>query len=231
MTDPFDPTTVMDAFAEFADNSKDLDNPRRMLLATVDPAYAGSPALPKITFDGETALTTKTYHYLGQAPNPGSRVLMQPVGSSHIIIGAMDGAAAAAAHTHLAIPNPSNIGYYNAMADFTNTSYAVIGGGPTCSITVSAADNLRTGLVLYDAAMYQLGAAAGVRTAWECYGATVVGVDDAKSIIHNGSGGVEAYGNFDFVILNQGTTTFRMLHYTEAGTGRLWNRRIAVVML
>jgi hypothetical protein len=51
-------------------------------LATVDPAYAGLPALPRVTFDGETALSPGTYQFIGDMPGKGDRVVMQPLGGS-----------------------------------------------------------------------------------------------------------------------------------------------------
>ena len=86
-----DPAVFLDAMLDYQGNASDADNPRHTLLATVDPSYSGPPALPKVTFDGETALTSKTYNYLGQAPKPGSRVLMQAVGATSLIVGPIGG--------------------------------------------------------------------------------------------------------------------------------------------
>ena len=65
--------------------------PRGNRIATIDPAYvAGSfpGTLPRVTFDGETTLTTKRYAALSPyAPQPGHRVLMLPAGSTYIIAG------------------------------------------------------------------------------------------------------------------------------------------------
>ena len=58
---------------------------RAPLLAAVDPAYTGT-GYPKVTIDGESALTTKTYPFLGSAPRPSSRVLMVPIGRGYLIL-------------------------------------------------------------------------------------------------------------------------------------------------
>lgn len=55
-------------------------------LATVDPAYAAGR--PKITFDGETTLSTKTYPYLASyTPGANDRVLLVQSGHTWVIIG------------------------------------------------------------------------------------------------------------------------------------------------
>lgn len=62
-------------------------------LATIDPAYTGYTGypdipLPKVTFDGETTLSTKQYTVLGDyIPVAGDRVLMVPVGRTYVIVG------------------------------------------------------------------------------------------------------------------------------------------------
>lgn len=63
-------------------------------LATIDPAYLGS-GNPKVTFDGESTLTIKTYVYMGSGkPRAGDRVVMLPVGRSYVIIGVIGSPAA-----------------------------------------------------------------------------------------------------------------------------------------
>lgn len=67
---------------------------RPLKIGTVDAAYAGLPALPRVTFDGETLLSGKTYPFLsGYFPRASDRVVLAPVGTTYVIIGglAMDG--------------------------------------------------------------------------------------------------------------------------------------------
>lgn len=59
--------------------------------ATIDPAYVAASfpgTLPKVTFDGEGALTLKTYNVAGTySPQPGHRVLLVPAGNTYVIVG------------------------------------------------------------------------------------------------------------------------------------------------
>jgi hypothetical protein len=57
-------------------------------IATVDPSYSGTGD-PRITFDGEATMSTKTYPYIGGAPRPGDRVTMSSIGSGWVITGSM----------------------------------------------------------------------------------------------------------------------------------------------
>lgn len=76
------------------------DLPPGTKLATIDPAYTvggsypTSPALPRVTFDGETTLSTKQYPVLnGYLPVAGQRVLMVPSGRTFVIAGPVTNAA------------------------------------------------------------------------------------------------------------------------------------------
>lgn len=55
-------------------------------LAVVDPAYAGGPARPKVTFEGESTMSGKEYPFTVE-PAAGDRVLMVPVGTTYLIAG------------------------------------------------------------------------------------------------------------------------------------------------
>lgn len=76
------------------------DLPPGLKLATIDPAYdafATYPTvpLPKVTFDGETTLSTKRYPAMADYwPAAGDRVLMAPVGRSWLIVGPIRAATA-----------------------------------------------------------------------------------------------------------------------------------------
>jgi hypothetical protein len=70
------------------------DLPPGAKLATVDPAYAlgagwpATPALPKVTFDGESTMSTKQYPIVaGYVPAASDRVVLVPVGRTYVIVG------------------------------------------------------------------------------------------------------------------------------------------------
>lgn len=68
------------------------DLPPDVKLATVDPAYTvgtvADPTLPKVTFDGETTMSTKQYPIVsGYVPTASDRVVLVPVGRTYVIIG------------------------------------------------------------------------------------------------------------------------------------------------
>lgn len=55
-------------------------------IGTVDPAYTTGRA--KVTFDGESTMSTKTYSYLSPyTPVASHRVLLLPVGTTYVILG------------------------------------------------------------------------------------------------------------------------------------------------
>jgi len=60
-------------------------------LAVIDPAYVDASfpgTLPKVTFEGEDAITVKRYPVIsGYSPIHGDRVVMLPVGSTYVIMG------------------------------------------------------------------------------------------------------------------------------------------------
>lgn len=101
-----DPLDFLDSIAGHTQARYPVQTAR---LGTVDPAYTSGN--PKITFDGESTLSGKTYLYAGYTPTAGDRVVLLPVGNSWLILGAVgqvDGATllatiagkAAAVHTH-----------------------------------------------------------------------------------------------------------------------------------
>jgi hypothetical protein len=75
------------------------DLPPGHKLATIDPAYTvgslNDVTLPKVTFDGETTMSTKRYPIVdGYIPSPSQRVLLVPVGRTYVIVGAVSHANA-----------------------------------------------------------------------------------------------------------------------------------------
>lgn len=66
---------------------------RPVRLAVVDSGYAGG--WPKVTFEGEATLSGKQYaHVDSYAPAAGDRVVMAPVGTTYLIVGAVSTAGA-----------------------------------------------------------------------------------------------------------------------------------------
>lgn len=64
---------------------------RTVRLATVDASYSGGVNGPcKVTFDGESSLTTRAFPCSGYAPVASDRVVMLPVGNTYVVIGALD---------------------------------------------------------------------------------------------------------------------------------------------
>lgn len=64
---------------------------RVVKLATVDASYSGGVNGPcRVTFDGESSLTTRSYPCAGYAPVASQRVVMLPVGNTYVVIGALD---------------------------------------------------------------------------------------------------------------------------------------------
>jgi hypothetical protein len=61
--------------------------PFRLRMATIDPGYVSGN--PRVTFDGEATLTTATYPFLGAAVGAGWRVVLAPVGTGWVILGAV----------------------------------------------------------------------------------------------------------------------------------------------
>jgi microcystin-dependent protein len=61
-------------------------------LGTVDPGYTSGS--PRVTFDGESTMSTKLYPCLGSySPAAGDRVLLLPVGTGYVVVGAVSAAS------------------------------------------------------------------------------------------------------------------------------------------
>lgn len=74
------------AFVAATKEPTSADKPVR--LATVDPAYASG--WPRVTFDGESTLSGKAYpHIDSYVPARGDRVVLVPVGTTYLIVGAV----------------------------------------------------------------------------------------------------------------------------------------------
>lgn len=59
-------------------------------IGIVDPTYNGT-GNPRVTFDGDTALSFIQYPYLGNKPKAGDRVILRKLGDGWIIVGIVGG--------------------------------------------------------------------------------------------------------------------------------------------
>ena len=102
-------------------------------LAVVDPTYTASTypgTLPKVTFDGESSLSTKRYPAMSPyLPVASDRVVMLPIGGTYLIAGALDTDASVRVGGDLSVTGVSTL----AAPAYTNAtlqnSWAVWGGG------------------------------------------------------------------------------------------------------
>lgn len=88
-------------------------NDKTTRIARIDPAWNGQNN-PRITFEGETDMSVKTYAFLGAPPSPGDRVVMRSIGDSWVITGLLGGTIHAirvfAKSPAAAINTPSAVG-------------------------------------------------------------------------------------------------------------------------
>jgi hypothetical protein len=73
-------------------------NPKRLRVGSVDPVYRSGSypgVLPRVVFDGESRASCKRYMVVGSyRPEPGDRVVLAPVGTTYVILGAVGGTRA-----------------------------------------------------------------------------------------------------------------------------------------
>lgn len=88
--------SFLQSVSGFVQSERDGSADRPCLLGVIDPAYAGLPNLPKVTFEGESTLSGKTYpHLASYVPVASDRVVLVPVGTTYLIIGPVAATAAA----------------------------------------------------------------------------------------------------------------------------------------
>lgn len=90
------PLSFLEAVQGYTEGGSRSSADRPIRLAVVDPAYAAFstyPAAPppaRVTFEGESTLSTKAYGYVsGFIPWPGLRVFLVPIGNTYVIGGAI----------------------------------------------------------------------------------------------------------------------------------------------
>lgn len=89
-----EPLDFLQSIAGFMQAGKPGTDLSKIKLGTVDPAYIASTfpgTLPRITFDGETTMSTKTYPVMSPYwPQASDRVILVPVGATYLILGPVD---------------------------------------------------------------------------------------------------------------------------------------------
>lgn len=174
----------LQAVAGFS-QSDDSTKPKTNRLATIDPAYADSSyptALPKVTFEGETTMSTRTYPVISPYwPRRGDRVWMAPMGKGWVIVGSVDDDAPRLSIRSVTLGRSSGLRHCNTAAqDIPGTTITLTpqrAGGiwialwqadfqsitttPTTAIVQCLADGVVTGM---QAIWNQANIAVGART-------------------------------------------------------------------
>lgn len=83
--------TFLQSIAGYAQAQRTGSEDRPIRIATVDPAFdIEAGLLPKVTFDGESTMSTKRYPYgSGYVPLAGDRVVMLPIGTTYWMVGSV----------------------------------------------------------------------------------------------------------------------------------------------
>lgn len=87
---------ALDWLQSVVDAVKAQIDTRTLRLATVDPAYSPTAVYPdpmpypKVTFEGETSLSTEKAVLAGYIPTAGERVVLAPIGTTWVILGSVD---------------------------------------------------------------------------------------------------------------------------------------------
>lgn len=101
---------LLQATAGFAQAANPQSRPLR--LGTIDTGYDPDSypggTMPLVLFDGETVLSAKRYAVLPPYwPQPGERVVLLPVGNSHIIVGGLGESSSVHVSGSIAHGNPA----------------------------------------------------------------------------------------------------------------------------
>lgn len=97
-----EPIAFLDGISGFVRTSTTNSADKPIKIAVIDPdydpfvsPYPDAVPLPRVTFEGETTLSGKTYPVAsGYVPQPEARVYMVPIGTTYLIAGAVTGYAA-----------------------------------------------------------------------------------------------------------------------------------------
>jgi len=223
-TDPLDFLQAVTGFA------RDQDTGRDTKLAKIDPAYVSTsyPAtLPRVTFEGESALSAKRYAVLSPyRPMPGDRVLMIPSGQTYVIAGA-------AGWTPPSLP----IQVENGTDQTGITSASASAGSPVVGTSFVAPASGRVWISI--SGNLFVGTATGeLVLGWELRdgsaigsGTVLLGNDADRALTAGRTASTQAGGTNRY--LHTGLTggssyNVRAMHWINGGTGIVTYRRIAV---
>lgn len=131
-------------------------------LGTIDPEYVVSSfpgTLPKVTFDGEPAVSGKLYPVMSPYwPQPSDRVVLAPVGSTYLILGPVDYDTASYVGGSLKIADDLTVG-----DDVTLASGSVATWAGDTNLYRSAANVLATDDSFVAGAGFRIGSTSGPR--------------------------------------------------------------------
>lgn len=83
------PREFLETVAGYTRQSTDGSADRPCRIAVIDPAY--SSGNPKVTFEGESTMSTKGYPFLSSyTPVATDRVVLVPIGTTYLIVGKID---------------------------------------------------------------------------------------------------------------------------------------------
>lgn len=133
----------LDTVAGYTRAKTDGSADKPVRLAVVDPAY--SAGLPKVTFEGESTMSAKGYAFIeSYVPVAGQRVAMVPVGTTYLIVGAVDSGTGNIA-SRVGIPHSVNLNGANAGATTTSATYVDMTGVAVTIVKKRADTVLRVG--------------------------------------------------------------------------------------
>jgi hypothetical protein len=141
--------SILDSIAGFAAAQASGQSANRpWLIGTIDPAYVASSypgTQPKVTFDGESTLSGKTYKVLapGYWPTAGDRVVLAPVGTTYVIVGSVTNAVSAYVGGSLAVTGSATMANNLTVSGSAAVTGNVAVGGTTAGLIINGVDRGR----------------------------------------------------------------------------------------
>lgn len=216
-----DPRSFLESVAGYAQTVGQTSADRPIRIAVVDPAYISG--LPKVTFEGESTMSTKGYAFVqGYYPVASNRVALVPIGNGYLIIGAVDaGVATANLAQRMTALETLNAGDELAYTQISanSTAVAALTDVAGLSITFSLAVTSTVRLIA-DALLASTVAADHARIRLTD-GADVAQVTSGRIVLSNASSGVRTYIT-KRVSLPAGTYTYKIKSERLSGTGNIF---------
>ena len=178
--------TLLQSITGYAQNVGLNENPSGnapIRLAVIDPSYVATSyptTLPRVTFEGEDAVTDKRYVCIDRSyqPGPGDRVLMLPAGHTYVIAGVITPALVAPIWEEADAASPVTT---------ASTSFVSLSGGPSVSINLRAGQYARITVACQEYS--DTAGANGVIMSFRSTGASgtteAVDVDGAEAGVNN----------------------------------------------